>query len=68
MPQHNHGHPGPKEPRGHGKTHHENRVVDLNDSMLLGASFSRLFIILLIDRAYRAQPRAGRSRSWRTAA
>ena len=30
MPQHNHGHPGQKEPRSHGETHHENRVIDLN--------------------------------------
>jgi DNA uptake protein ComE-like DNA-binding protein len=30
MPQHNHGHPGQKEPRAHGETHHENRVIDLN--------------------------------------
>ena len=25
-----HGHPGQKEPRSHGETHHENRIVDLN--------------------------------------
>jgi DNA uptake protein ComE-like DNA-binding protein len=30
MPQTNHGHPGQKEPRAHGETHHERRVVDLN--------------------------------------
>ena len=25
-----HGHPGQNEPRAHGETHHENRIVDLN--------------------------------------
>jgi len=30
MPQQNHGHPGQKEPRAHGETHHKNRIVDLN--------------------------------------
>lgn len=27
-----HGHPGEREPRAHGETHHENRIVDLNDA------------------------------------
>jgi competence protein ComEA len=30
MPNPAHGHPGQNEPRAHGETHHENRVVDLN--------------------------------------
>ncbi len=30
MPHNEHGHPGLKEPRSHGETHHENRTVDLN--------------------------------------
>ena len=25
-----HNHPGQREPRSHGETHHENRIVDLN--------------------------------------
>jgi DNA uptake protein ComE-like DNA-binding protein len=25
-----HGHPGQREPRSHGETHHENRIVDFN--------------------------------------
>jgi DNA uptake protein ComE-like DNA-binding protein len=30
MPNPAHGHPGQNEPRSHGETHHENRIVDLN--------------------------------------
>jgi DNA uptake protein ComE-like DNA-binding protein len=30
LEQQDHGHPGQKEPRSHGETHHENRIVDLN--------------------------------------
>ena len=30
MPNHEHGHPGQNEPRAHGETYHENRIVDLN--------------------------------------
>jgi DNA uptake protein ComE-like DNA-binding protein len=30
MPNNEHGHPGQNEPRAHGETHHENRIVDLN--------------------------------------
>ena len=30
MADYEHHHPGQKEPRAHGETHHENRIVDLN--------------------------------------
>jgi DNA uptake protein ComE-like DNA-binding protein len=30
MAEFKHNHPGQKEPRAHGETHHEDRVVDLN--------------------------------------
>ena len=30
MSEYAHNHPGQREPRSHGETHHENRVVDLN--------------------------------------
>ena len=30
MPEFEHRHPGQEEPRAHGETHHENRIVDLN--------------------------------------
>jgi DNA uptake protein ComE-like DNA-binding protein len=30
MADYKHDHPGQKEPRAHGETHHENRIVDLN--------------------------------------
>lgn len=30
MPEFEHDHPGQHEPRSHGETHHENRIVDLN--------------------------------------
>ena len=32
MADYKHDHPGQKEPRAHGETHHENRIVDLNDA------------------------------------
>ena len=30
MSDYTHGHPGQAEPRAHGETHHEDRVIDLN--------------------------------------
>lgn len=30
MPKFTHNHPGQSEPRAHGETHHENRILDLN--------------------------------------
>lgn len=30
MAEYKHDHTGQKEPRSHGETHHENRIVDLN--------------------------------------
>jgi DNA uptake protein ComE-like DNA-binding protein len=30
MSDYKHDHPGQKEPRAHGETHHEDRIVDLN--------------------------------------
>jgi DNA uptake protein ComE-like DNA-binding protein len=30
MAEYQHNHPGQKEPRAHGETHHEDRMVDLN--------------------------------------
>lgn len=30
MSEYTHNHPGQSEPRAHGETHHENRIVDLN--------------------------------------
>ena len=33
MSDYKHDHPGLKEPRSHGETHHEDRIVDLNTAL-----------------------------------